>query len=93
MLVINFIFVDKPFKFWNKKEAITVEEEEEKVETDVTSNFDVDPTNIDEIRNAILDLKHNIVKREQLKRGALYKARELTIENRAKAIIQFLQEV
>ena len=27
MLVVNFIFVDKPFKFWNKKEAIVVEED------------------------------------------------------------------
>ena len=27
MLIINFLFVDKPFKFWNKKETITVGEE------------------------------------------------------------------
>ena len=47
MLVVNFIFVDKPFKFWNKKEAIVVEEEEETVETDVTSSFDPEPTMFD----------------------------------------------
>ena len=47
MLVVNFIFVDKPFKFWNKKEAIVVEEEEEAVETDVTSSFDPEPTMFD----------------------------------------------
>ena len=43
MLVINFLFVDKPFKFWNKKEAVTVEEEPEAQETDVTKSFDTDP--------------------------------------------------
>ena len=47
MLVVNFIFVDKPFKFWNKKEAIVVEEEEETVETDVTSSFDPEPSMFD----------------------------------------------
>jgi len=41
MLVINFIFVDKPFKFWNKKETVTVDEPE--VVTDVTSSFDDNP--------------------------------------------------
>lgn len=59
---------------------------------DSSNSIMIDPTNIDEIRNAILLLKHNLVKREQLKRGALNRAKELTIENRAKAIIQFIQE-
>ena len=40
MLIINFLFVDKPFKFWNKKEEVVVEELEETKE-DVTSNFDL----------------------------------------------------
>lgn len=43
MLIINFLFVDKPFKFWSKKETITVEEEVEEVERDITTSFDADP--------------------------------------------------
>ena len=42
MLVINFLFVDKPFKFWSKKEEIIVEEPEIEEETDVTASFDPD---------------------------------------------------
>ena len=26
MLIINFLFVDKPFKFWDKKETVTIED-------------------------------------------------------------------
>ena len=40
MLVINFLFVDKPFKFWSKKEEVIVEEETVETSTDVTSSFD-----------------------------------------------------
>ena len=47
MLIINFLFVDKPFKFWNKKETTVVEEEIEEVEKDITSSFDIDPTQIE----------------------------------------------
>ena len=42
MLVVNFINVDKPFKFWDKKEEVDVKEFEEDPEVDVTSSFDVD---------------------------------------------------
>ena len=59
---------------------------------DSSNSIMIDPTNIDEIRDAILELKHNIKRREQLQKGALNKAKNLTIENRAKAIIQFIQE-
>ena len=47
MLLINFIFVDKPFKFWSKKESVIVEEETEEVETDVTSSFDASPAQLE----------------------------------------------
>lgn len=43
MLIINFLFVDKPFKFWNKKEKVTLEEEVEEADIDVTSSFDENP--------------------------------------------------
>ena len=46
MLIINFLFVDKPFKFWNKKETITVGEEVEEVDSDITTSFDVDPAEL-----------------------------------------------
>lgn len=41
MLVINFIFVDKPFRFWSKKETVSIEEPE--TDVDVTSSFDESP--------------------------------------------------
>lgn len=41
MLIINFIFVDKPFKFWSKKETVTIDEPSTNV--DVTSSFDENP--------------------------------------------------
>lgn len=41
MLIINFIFVDKPFKFWSKKETVTIDEPTTNV--DVTSSFDENP--------------------------------------------------
>jgi MoxR-like ATPase len=46
MLIINFLFVDKPFKFWNKKETISVGEEIEEVDSDITTSFDVDPAEL-----------------------------------------------
>lgn len=42
MLVINFIFIDKPFKFWNKNEEINVEEDiHADADVDISSSFDV----------------------------------------------------
>ncbi|MBE6143044.1 MAG: hypothetical protein E7177_03555 [Erysipelotrichaceae bacterium] len=41
MLVINFFFIDKPFKFWDKNEEVKVEEVDD-VEVDVTSSFDLE---------------------------------------------------
>ena len=40
MLVINFIFVDKPFRFFDKNRMDIVEEEEEMEHIDVSSSFD-----------------------------------------------------
>ena len=43
MLVVNFINVDKPFKFWDKKEKTEIEDIQEEVDLDVSSSFDVNP--------------------------------------------------
>ena len=40
MLVVNFINVDKPFKFWDKKEKTELEDIKEEVDLDVSSSFD-----------------------------------------------------
>ena len=39
MLVVNFLLVDKPFKFFNKSEIPTVPEEENEFEGDLTGSF------------------------------------------------------
>lgn len=44
MLVINFIFVDKPFKFWDKNEEVKLGEDiHADAEIDISSSFDVNP--------------------------------------------------
>lgn len=43
MLVINLIFIDKPFRFFGKDALDVVEEEEDYEHIDVTSSFDQDP--------------------------------------------------
>ena len=43
MLVINLIFIDKPFRFFGKNDLDVVEEEEDYEHIDVTSSFDQDP--------------------------------------------------
>ncbi len=44
MLVLNFLCVDKPFRFWSKNEQVKVEEEiHADAELDVSSSFDVNP--------------------------------------------------
>ena len=47
MLIINFLFVDKPFKFWNKKETVSFGEETEEVEKDITTSFDTDKAELE----------------------------------------------
>lgn len=58
---------------------------------DETNSIMIDPNNIEEIANAIRKLRDDIVIREKLADGALQKAQSLTIEKRAKAIIEFMQ--
>ena len=51
----------------------------------------IDPTNVEEIASAIQNLRDNDQKREQLSQGALKMAKNLTIEKRAKGIVDFIQ--
>ena len=57
-----------------------------------TNSIMVDPENIDEIANAIQDLRDNPKKQKQLSIGALQTASVLNINNRADAIIRFIKE-
>ena len=50
----------------------------------------VDPNSIIEIKNAIVTIRDNVEKRLYLSEGALAGASNLTIENRAQAIIEFI---
>lgn len=59
---------------------------------DDTNSIRTDPTNIDEIRNAVRLLYKDKDKREALARGSLKKCAGLTIEQRAERILQFLEE-
>lgn len=44
MLVINFLFVDKPFKFWDKNEEVKLGEDiHADADIDISSSFDVNP--------------------------------------------------
>lgn len=59
---------------------------------DETNSIMVNPQNIDEIANAIQELRDNPQKRELLAGGALKKAESLTIDQRAKKIMNFIEE-
>lgn len=50
----------------------------------------VNPNSINEIRDAIVEMRDNNVKRMQLSQGALVSVQDLTIENRAQAIVEFI---
>ena len=55
MLVVNFISVDKPFKFWNNKESVTIGDElEAECDVDITSSFDSKPTEVTASSNATI---------------------------------------
>lgn len=58
---------------------------------DQTNSIMVDPDNIEEIADAIRILRDNPEKREDLSKGALAKAEELTIEKRAEGIVSFIE--
>ena len=51
----------------------------------------VNPNNITEIADAIISLRDDVEKRESLSRGALEMAKALTIEQRAKGIMEFIE--
>lgn len=51
----------------------------------------VDPNNISEIANAIEKIYYNVELREKYAKGALEKAKDLTIESRAANIINFME--
>ena len=46
--------------------------------------------NVDEIKEAIIKLKNDTLLRERLSEGALHKSQSLSIEERAKKILEFI---
>lgn len=59
---------------------------------DESNSIMVEPTNVEEIVKAIKSLKDNRHMRQALSDGALKKAESLTIENRAAAVLSFMNE-
>lgn len=59
---------------------------------DETNSIMVDPNNIDEIANAIKSLMEDKLLLQKLSEGALKKAESLTIDQRAEAIIRFIED-
>ena len=60
---------------------------------DHTDAILIDPTDISAIRNAIVDLKDNEAKRRQLGEAAHRKAQMFTIRERARKIIEYIENV
>lgn len=58
---------------------------------DETCSVRVDPSNIEEIKDAISLLKNDKALREKLAAGALKKSEVLSIETRAKKVLEFIQ--
>jgi len=59
---------------------------------DETNSIMVDPNNVGEIADAIRMLRDNSDKRSLLGQGALQKAKSLTIDKRATAILDFMED-
>lgn len=57
---------------------------------DETCSLRVDPLNVEEIKNAIALLKNDEVLRAKLAKGALKKSESLSIETRAKRVLDFI---
>ena len=57
---------------------------------DDTCSILIDPTSIEEIANAIKQIKNNPIMREKFSKGALVKAKNLSIVTRASKIIDFM---
>ena len=60
---------------------------------DDTNSILVNPESIDEIADAIKKLKNDNVLRDRLRQGALKKATELTIRQRAINIMHILEKI
>lgn len=58
---------------------------------DETCSVRIDPTNVEEIKSAILLLKNNKALREKLAKGALVKSESLAIETRAQRVLEFIK--
>lgn len=58
---------------------------------DETNSIMTDPNNVDEIAAAILTLRDNHDQRKALSKGALLKASSLSIDQRAEAIVDFME--
>ena len=59
---------------------------------DNTNSLLVDPLNDEEIKKSILRIKEDNLLREKLSRGSIEKAKKLTLENRTKNIIKFIED-
>lgn len=59
---------------------------------DETNSILVDPDDVEQIKNAVMELKTKEDKRRQLSDGSLKKAEMLSLEDRARNIIDFINE-
>ena len=59
---------------------------------DESCSIRIDPNSIEDLTDAIELMKNNAELREKLSEGALSKAKGLTIDQRAKAILRFIEE-
>lgn len=57
---------------------------------DSTNSIRINPMNVDEIKDAIIRMKNDSLLRERLSKGALIKSQSLSIEERAKKILEFI---
>lgn len=58
---------------------------------DETCSIRINEMNVSEIKEAILELYNNKAKRKQFSNAALRKAKQLNIDNRAKKILEFME--
>ena len=59
---------------------------------DETCSIRINEMDINEIKNSIEELYNNKEKKEQLSEGALKKANQLNLDNRAKKILDFMKK-
>lgn len=59
---------------------------------DGTNSIRIDPTSVEEIKNAIVKLKNDQSLRDKLSRGAMEKGESLSIESRADKILAFINK-